>query len=491
MAFISRASLARMKRNNLYKSNSTPAIQFATNDGRLAQSGFHRLRRSSNMSFVMPLRIIAIIFFSAVTLHLSASSIAVRAQSKPKSLFEMSEEVSRFVDSSLRDMKSRGLETSAKFIEVQTFKKRQLAKKYAAEASARPDLVKTDFYYLGLLFEAAWNDEKALESMKRFLADYPAAAEGSMIQSARGYAMKLSVRQRRLADAELYLRAWKSGTPIYSAEAPSLGHILARGFLDARQYDKAVDYARTAMTEVIKLKARDEKERRDKDYVVYGLAEVLARSYKEQGNDEKAIQVLAEACSMAFAMPSGTLYSMIVELNRKLLFSYEKLVNSMESNPNKIPAPELEAIEWIGSGPIKLSELRGKVVLINFWGPWIDPNISGFSRLRELYRNYAGEGLVIIAPTHYYGQKKMTRLTAPEELDYLTKFRTDNDLRYPVVVVPLSDELVKYGADRVPTTFLLDRNGAIRFIDRSIDPDEGKNLERIIKILLKTDATGR
>ncbi|MEO7675069.1 MAG: hypothetical protein ABIU09_13435 [Pyrinomonadaceae bacterium] len=54
--------------------------------------------------------------------------------------------------------------------------KKALAKKSAAEIAARSDLKEKDFYFLGRIYAAADNDAKVLESMQKFLAQFPSDA---------------------------------------------------------------------------------------------------------------------------------------------------------------------------------------------------------------------------------------------------------------------------------------------------------------------------
>ena len=62
-----------------------------------------------------------------------------------------------------------------------------------------------------------------------------------------------------------------------------------------------------------------------------------------------------------------------------------------------MPAPELsEVAAWKNSPPLKLTDLRGKCVLLEFWGAWCGPCIRGMPGLFELYDKYHREGLVII-----------------------------------------------------------------------------------------------
>jgi thiol-disulfide isomerase/thioredoxin len=60
-------------------------------------------------------------------------------------------------------------------------------------------------------------------------------------------------------------------------------------------------------------------------------------------------------------------------------------------------APELQQIQgWLNSKEIKLEDLRGKVVLLDFWGYWCGPCVAGIPKLIDLHENYRDKGLVII-----------------------------------------------------------------------------------------------
>ncbi len=62
------------------------------------------------------------------------------------------------------------------------------------------------------------------------------------------------------------------------------------------------------------------------------------------------------------------------------------------------PAPEFRKIKgWENGGPVTMAGLRGKVVLLDFWGYWCGPCVASMPALMKLYDQFKDQGLVIVA----------------------------------------------------------------------------------------------
>ncbi|KVC63839.1 thioredoxin family protein [Burkholderia stagnalis] len=118
-------------------------------------------------------------------------------------------------------------------------------------------------------------------------------------------------------------------------------------------------------------------------------------------------------------------------------------------------APELAGIErWHNSAPLKLSELRGKVVLVDFWTYSCINCIHTIPYVNEWYRKYRDQGLVVIGVhTPEYPFERDARNVA----DALGRF----GIRYPVAQDNRYDTWNAYGNRYWPALYLVDANGRV------------------------------
>jgi len=99
--------------------------------------------------------------------------------------------------------------------------------------------------------------------------------------------------------------------------------------------------------------------------------------------------------------------------------------------------------------PVSLSSLRGNVVLISFWATWCPPCRDEMPSLNRLYRDNRNKGLVVVAVSTDRGPSPVK--------DFLGKTPVD----FPVLLDSGSRVAKQFKVFSLPTTFLLNRNGAI------------------------------
>ncbi len=121
---------------------------------------------------------------------------------------------------------------------------------------------------------------------------------------------------------------------------------------------------------------------------------------------------------------------------------------------------------------ISLSDYRGKVVLLEFWGTWCPPCRQSVPELQQLHERMEGEDFKIIA------------IAINDKLNKVRKFAEENKVTYTIV---LDDKDVDdvYRVHTIPTTMLLDKEGNIALTHRGYAPGMFDQLEKDIRELIK------
>ena len=134
----------------------------------------------------------------------------------------------------------------------------------------------------------------------------------------------------------------------------------------------------------------------------------------------------------------------------------------------------LEVEAWVNGSAVTDDDLKGKVVLLDFWAVWCGPCIATFPHLREWNEKYADKGLVMIGLTDYYnfdwdgqaGRASRSQDTvAPEkERAMLEKFAAQHKLTHRLGVQKERALSKYYGVTGIPQVVVIDREGIVRLI---------------------------
>ncbi|HEX3358134.1 MAG TPA: redoxin domain-containing protein, partial [Tepidisphaeraceae bacterium] len=158
------------------------------------------------------------------------------------------------------------------------------------------------------------------------------------------------------------------------------------------------------------------------------------------------------------------------------------------------PAPELEGVEAWRGGAVKLADLKGKYVLLDFWGYWCGPCVAEMPVLMKLDEKFKDKGLAVIG-VHVDSDGEVDTVAKLDErlVEIKEKSWNGRDVEFPVALTsgkPLNLKngewqrggvAAQYGILGYPTTVLIDREGKV--VGKFSVGDEKSTVEEVEKLL--------
>jgi len=132
-------------------------------------------------------------------------------------------------------------------------------------------------------------------------------------------------------------------------------------------------------------------------------------------------------------------------------------------------APDF-ALKTLDGSSVKLSDLKGKVVVLDFWATWCVPCVKVMPKLNALHKGLAAKGLVVVGITQ-------------EEAADVKAFAAENAAaEYQIAIDEGQDATRKYRVQGLPMTTVIDKTGVIRLVE--LGGDLG-SMETDIRKLMK------
>jgi thiol-disulfide isomerase/thioredoxin len=143
---------------------------------------------------------------------------------------------------------------------------------------------------------------------------------------------------------------------------------------------------------------------------------------------------------------------------------------AQEASPARTPAPDWELADLSGK-PVKFSNFRGHVLIVDFWATWCVPCRIEIPRFVELQKQYGNKGLTVVGVS-----------LDEQGPEVVKKFVKQFRVSYPIVIGNQKVVEAYGGVDVIPTTFVIDRQGHI--VSRHIGYDDKAVFEKEIQSLL-------
>ncbi|MBR4968628.1 MAG: TlpA family protein disulfide reductase [Alistipes sp.] len=136
-------------------------------------------------------------------------------------------------------------------------------------------------------------------------------------------------------------------------------------------------------------------------------------------------------------------------------------------------APAFE-VEMFDGSTVKLADLKGKVVLLNFWATWCPPCRAELARVeKDIIEKFKGQEFVFLPVSR--GEKKETVAAFREKMGYSFPMGLDTDSRV----------YKEYAETYIPRNFLIDKNGKVVKASVGYSEEEFAELVKLIEKQLK------
>lgn len=136
------------------------------------------------------------------------------------------------------------------------------------------------------------------------------------------------------------------------------------------------------------------------------------------------------------------------------------------------PAPDFTLRAMKGPNT-RLQELRGRVVMVNFWATWCGPCRQEMPHLNRLHEKYNRAGLVLLG------------VNVDDDPANAAAVATKLGIQFPVLLDTDKKVSDQYDLQAMPSTYLIDRDGKVRFVHRGYLNGYEALYEKQIRELLK------
>jgi peroxiredoxin len=136
------------------------------------------------------------------------------------------------------------------------------------------------------------------------------------------------------------------------------------------------------------------------------------------------------------------------------------------------PAPEFSLPSRDGDS-VSLQELKGQVVMLNFWASWCGPCRQEMPLLDQMHRRYSSLGFTLLGVNVEASTQDAERWLAQTPVSFPVLFDANNEVSR------------LYDVNAMPSTVFIDRQGNVRYLHRGYKPGDESEYLNQIRTLLK------
>lgn len=136
------------------------------------------------------------------------------------------------------------------------------------------------------------------------------------------------------------------------------------------------------------------------------------------------------------------------------------------------PAPDFTLPSRDGDS-VRLADLRGDVVLVNFWATWCPPCRQEMPLLDQLHARYAPLGFSLLG------------VNVEQDSALAEQFLAEVPVGFPILLDPEERVSELYGVPAMPTTVLIDRSGTVRFVHYGYRPGDEEAVQNAVRSIMR------
>ncbi len=136
------------------------------------------------------------------------------------------------------------------------------------------------------------------------------------------------------------------------------------------------------------------------------------------------------------------------------------------------PAPDFK-LEGLDGKEVHLADLKGSVVVLDFWATWCGPCVQSMPHLDELYKAESPKGLKVFA------------VNQEEDKDTVQGFLKSRNLTVPALLDKDGQVGQAYEANAIPQTVIVGKDGKVRKVFIGYGMDTGDQIRKEVEAAMK------